>query len=111
MAGFNRIKFHNKIQGCSPDEFISLIKYADYVVTTSFHGTTLSVIFEKEFYSIDTGGANRQMSLLESLGIKERFISDVNSVDLEHLINYENVIDKLSELRKTSIKYLECIEL
>lgn len=33
----------------SVEEFLGYIKYADYVVTNSFHGTAFSVIFHKDF--------------------------------------------------------------
>lgn len=36
--------------GTSVEEFLGLIKYADYVVTNSFHGTALSIIFKRNFY-------------------------------------------------------------
>ena len=34
----------------SIEEFLGYFKYADYVVTNSFHGTAFSVIFHKNFY-------------------------------------------------------------
>ncbi|GKS69079.1 hypothetical protein W03_10830 [Nitrosomonas sp. PY1] len=36
----------------SPSDFVSLIKYAQYVITSSFHGAAFSVIFNTPFYSI-----------------------------------------------------------
>ena len=35
------------IRNAGPDEFINLIKNAEYVVTDSFHGTAFSIIFRK----------------------------------------------------------------
>ena len=34
----------------SVEEFLGYFKYADYVVTNSFHGTAFSIIFHKKFY-------------------------------------------------------------
>lgn len=46
--------FQNGIKNiaASPDEFISLIKYATCVITTSFHGTALSIICNTPFYCL-----------------------------------------------------------
>ena len=38
------------VYSASVEEFLGYIKYADYVVTNSFHGTAFSVIFHKDFY-------------------------------------------------------------
>src|SRR5699024_6214752 len=35
-----------------PFEFVNLIKNADYVVTTSFHATVFSIIYNKKFFVI-----------------------------------------------------------
>lgn len=40
------------VRDAGPREFLYLFKHADCVVTTSFHGTCFSIIFEKEFYAI-----------------------------------------------------------
>lgn len=44
----NDIALHN----VGPREFLWLIHHAQSVVTSSFHGTAFSLIFQKEFYSI-----------------------------------------------------------
>ena len=36
----------------SPDEFLSYIKYADIILTDSFHGTCFSLIYNKNFIDI-----------------------------------------------------------
>ncbi|MFQ6805188.1 MAG: polysaccharide pyruvyl transferase family protein [Lachnospiraceae bacterium] len=43
-----------------PCEFLSLIKYADYVVTNSFHGTVFSIIYEKNFVSVVSGHGDKR---------------------------------------------------
>ena len=40
------------VRAAGPAEFLWLIDHARRVVTTSFHGTTFSLIFEKELYSL-----------------------------------------------------------
>src|SRR5690606_29444570 len=39
------------VKSAGIEEFISLLKYSDKVITDSFHGVAMSIIFEKSFYS------------------------------------------------------------
>lgn len=60
----------------SVEEFLSLIYHADYVVSNSFHGVAFSIIFQKQFFAIGMGNkADRVLSLLNLLGLKERYVN------------------------------------
>lgn len=61
----------------SPAVFLNLIKHAECMVTTSFHGTAISAIFNTPFYTIDINRKNddRCANLLELLGQRNRFIT------------------------------------
>lgn len=51
-----------------PCEFLWLFEHAEFVITTSFHGTVFSLNFEKPFYSVvksDVGTDSRMVSLLQ----------------------------------------------
>lgn len=62
------------IDSASVEEFLGLIEEAAYVVSNSFHGIAFSMIFEKQFFAVGMGEkSNRVVSLLESVGIKERY--------------------------------------
>lgn len=73
FASFKR----NKLQCESPEEFLGWIKQASFVVTTSFHGTVFSIIFNRPFYCIELqkNGNTRCSSLLCNIGLKERMIN------------------------------------
>ena len=73
------------IQSASIMDFISLMQNADYVVTDSFHGTAMSIIFEKEFFSYIAlkSGASRIESLLSNISLEQRIIEDVERFDLK----------------------------
>lgn len=75
------------IRDAGPEDFINLFNNARFVVTDSFHGTTFSVIFNKPFYSVSPGeNVNRISSLLNTLNLQSRIISefnDLNNVELE----------------------------
>lgn len=59
-----------------PKAFLNLIYYSELVLTTSFHGTALSVALGKKFWYLETSMHNknddRAESLLNQLGIKDR---------------------------------------
>ncbi len=94
-----------------PDEFISYIKNAEYVVTSSFHGMAFSIIFEKQFFfDLDNKKQNnndRLISLAESLGLQTRNLSHCQS-DLISIpqIDYQRVRQKLAQLKEQSIAFL-----
>lgn len=92
----------------SPEEFLSLLSNAAYVVTSSFHGLALSLAMEKEvYYSLNTKAANRN-SRLETLatlaGIKDRTIDEGFA---DNPINYELVTARLLAERNSSLQFLK----
>lgn len=97
------------ITGASPLQFLSLFKYADFVITTSFHGTVFSVINNKPFITLAFGDHTdvRSKSLLSKVGIDCRIIDRIEDFSIvEEPINYEYANNKLKELRQESINYL-----
>ena len=95
---------HDIIQTADAIDFLSLIYHADYVVSTSFHGTAFSLIFEKEFCVVGLGKqSGRVVSLLTQLGIDERYTDQPN---LLGRIDYKAVSERLAKLQKASRDYL-----
>ncbi len=87
-------------------EFIFLIKNADFVVTSSFHGTAFSVIFEKQFFATGMrNNSDRVASLLKIIGIEERLISDTTQLN-DKLIDYAKVNPLLVDYIKKSKSFL-----
>lgn len=98
----------NPFQTASPEEYVGLFKHAAFVVTSSFHGTAFSVIFNKPFYSIAHGGDrdSRQITVLENLGLIERFVSK-NDAPSYKTLEYTIPNKKLEEMKKVSLHFLE----
>lgn len=88
-------------------EFVSLIKYADTVFASSFHGTVFSIIYHKQFWSSFSYSPGRVRSLLMDLGIVNHLIP-ARSTKLPYStpIDFEVVEDKLDVLRTSSMNYL-----
>ena len=97
-----------KLLDKSPEEFVSLIANAEYVFTTSFHGTTFSVLFKKKFFTelnCNNYYNHRVENLLNLLGLEERAIDNCGG-DFSKEINWDSVDGKLNAERKKSFDYL-----
>lgn len=71
----------------SPAEFISLIKYAEIVLTDSFHALAFSIIFDKKFYVFNRFENEKMMvrlnTLLKLVDADNRIISINDSIDMD----------------------------
>jgi len=94
----------------SIEAWLSGIQYADMVITDSFHGTVFSIIFHKPFvafFNPERGNA-RFESLLKPLGLENRLVAlDSDSPSPMAEIDWENVDEKLSQMRKFSLDFLK----
>lgn len=99
--GIKVIKSHN-----GPKDFINYIQYADFVITNSFHGTAFSIIFEKEFISINDIGVDgnyrndkRLTNILKEFNLLCRFVkkNDIASYNFDLKIDYGPITNKRLE--------------
>lgn len=91
----------------SPRELLGYLKYADQIVTTSFHGIAFSVKFGKNFWVIDKGDNFRQKNILNKLGLNDRLVRNPDDVNIDEPIDYSKVEERLSDMIFASIQYLE----
>lgn len=105
-----RIDYHypTKAQTASPLDFINYFYYADYVLTTSFHGTAFSLIFERNFYTfkLNDNFDNRSHSLLKEVKLENRYITPNDIINLTP-INYSETNKRLNFLREKSREFLK----
>lgn len=95
------------VHGISPLDFVGYIANADFVVTTSFHGTAFSVIFEKPFYSLQIGSYSERITdLLENIGLKEQYVKNIPE-KIESDIYTDKVKEKIATLRKSGTDFIE----
>jgi hypothetical protein len=98
------------IRSCSPQEFVSLLLEARYVITNSFHGTAFSVIFNKDFFvDLLPNNNSRLEHILNMFGLSDRIIKDEYNENVMMPIDYHVVNQKIEELRAESLKYLKLI--
>lgn len=102
-----RVKADKYIYDNGPLEFLWWLRNAEYVVTTSFHGTAFSVIFHKKFYTLVKQYKSQRMTdLLDMLGLSDRVLRDVNDISIED-VNYENCDQVLESERQRSSAYFD----
>lgn len=89
----------------TPEEWLYIMHYADFVCTNSFHGTCFSIIFNRPFVycAPQVGGRaknnGRVQNLLEQTHLTNRYIIDVDQITQE-------VISDLSDI-ETNFKYVD----
>lgn len=108
----NVLKGINVIPNCGPKDFLNLFYNSAFVITSSFHGTAFALNFGKSFFSIindDLTYDNRQISLIETLGLKDQCLVRKNTA-LESLIipimNESDIASKIEIQREYSKRYL-----
>ena len=91
----------------SPREFVEAVRHAECVVTSSFHGTAVSIITSTPVNTIrmNDGADNRSCELLGSLGLTSRMIDKESSPVFTDVDFYESR-EKISDLRKKSLLLL-----
>ena len=97
----NGYYFHDKHQSdmmmynASPEEFLSLIKYAEIVFTDSFHATVLSHIFQKQYVIFKRDKkddmSSRIYDVTRVFGTEERYCCNEMLETLEYIENMRDI--------------------
>ena len=93
----------------SPEDFLSLFLYADFIVTNSFHGTAFAINFERQFVVIPRNEYNSRInSLLKLCELEEKMVhSEVEAIKAsEKIIDYSEIRKKLKNERIKAHKFL-----
>lgn len=91
-----------------PREFLSLVKYASFIVTNSFHGTVFSTLYQKPFVSAIKNEVDpRRASLMKQFGLSNHLMSPQTlNLDLIYKTDFSEVEKHISPLREHSLHYL-----
>ncbi|MGN0632890.1 MAG: polysaccharide pyruvyl transferase family protein [Oscillospiraceae bacterium] len=106
---FPSIKGVKFLPAVSPEQFIGLIKNAEYVYTNSFHGGVFSILYHKKFVmELDTVQSRniRSEELLKKLNIEGREITQTFTPDPDTPVNWETVDNILDTERRRAQEYL-----
>lgn len=94
----------------NPGDFLSLVGFADYIVTNSFHGTAFSINLNKQFsVYLPTGFGTRITSILELCSLTHRLLTAeeiISKEKMNEVIDYNPVNDILNEERMRTYAFL-----
>lgn len=110
-ASTKKLKDIKKTFDCSVPKFVRLFLDAKYVITNSFHGTSFSIIFRKNFWSCEIENNNHRItSILSQLGLQNRYLSKHNSLDICDLTaDFSDAEIRLNKLIEKSKLFIESI--
>lgn len=105
---FTNRKADKTYRFCNPCDFLSLMYYADFVVTNSFHGTAFSINLDKQFWVyMPSKFSTRVESLLELCKINNRQLMDeINTETINEVIDYTVVNSILNKERQKAFDFL-----
>lgn len=93
-----------------PFEFLTLLYNAEYIITTSFHATSFSIIFNKKIIVFPPKGlSSRITDLAKKLELQDIIYNKFEELEMKkynNKIDYENSNKLLSRLRVKSIEKL-----
>ena len=94
------------------EDFLYIIKNADFVITDSFHGTCFSTIFKKQFISfLNKGRGESRYALFEELKLRDRIINNFdelkNKKDLFDKIDYTETFEIIKKEKERAILWLK----
>lgn len=91
----------------SVEDFISIIKYAKCILTTSYHATVFSLLMRTPCYAIKLGDGFdvRYVDLLTELGLESELVEkDFAPVPLN--IDFNGIKERIQKYRQSSVEYL-----
>lgn len=98
-------------RGNGPQEFLGLVRDADFIVTSSFHGSVFSILYQKDFLCVPNNNNrnSRLETLVRRLGLESRLVHDVNQYRADAArpaIDYTTANERLARGRDESLEFL-----
>jgi exopolysaccharide biosynthesis predicted pyruvyltransferase EpsI len=97
---------HKMFYEAGVEDFLSLTKYAEIVITNSYHGAIFAIQMQRPFYVFCREQANTKIpQMLNWLGLSGRLYS--SSTEMSDEVNYRSANEKLKKLRSSSLRFLK----
>lgn len=101
----NADKGHVMRYDAGVEEFLSLVKHAECVITNSFHGVIFATQFRTPFYCFSREQGDTKISeVLELFGLGDRIMIDGTEI-VPTYIDYDTVHKRIAEARKSAMDY------
>jgi hypothetical protein len=102
----NAEKGHVMRYDAGVEEFLSLVKYAECVITNSFHGIIIAAQLRTPFYCFSREQADTKIGeILDFFGLRDRIMID-GTEKVSPDINYDIVHKRIADARKPAAEYL-----
>lgn len=106
LRATNAEKGHIMAYDAGVEEFLSLVKNAEFVVTNSFHGMIFSVQFQRDFVVFSRHQCDTKINeLLELFGLSDRMM--LTGEEQYKAIDYKDVHQRISKEREKSLLFLK----
>lgn len=98
---------HRMFYEAGVEEFLSLVKYAECVVTNSFHGMIFSVHYKRPFYIFSREQCDSKIEeVLELFGLNNRLMV-TGKEEVSSVIDWKSVHNRIQNARKESFEFLK----
>ncbi|MBQ8549940.1 MAG: polysaccharide pyruvyl transferase family protein [Clostridia bacterium] len=97
-----------RADSASPEQFISLMKNAEFTVATSFHGTAFAINLNCPFVSLILGAGNRITPMLEKAGLSSRGFRAEPPEELDlYSVDFTQAEQYLTQAREENLAFLK----
>ena len=98
------------IRNAGPKEWVEYFYNAEFIVTSSFHGTAFAINFNKQFYTYAKNNrSSRIVDLLNTVDLSERRIFKTDEIDLNKKIIYNDANILINDKRICSFEFIKNI--
>lgn len=107
------IRYNSKVyKSGGPEDFLRLIKNAEFIITSSFHGAVFSILYNKPFMGIvrDNNSADSRISsLLNNFNSEKCQVAYNDKINFsrEELLNLKADMTEYNNIKKHAIDYLK----
>lgn len=106
LRATNAERGHKMAYEAGVEEFLALVKNAEYIVTNSFHGMIFSVQFRRPFVIFSREQCDNKIDeLLQLFGLRDRML--VSGEEKFADIDYDDVHERIDSARRDSIRFLK----
>lgn len=97
---------HKMFYEAGVEEFLSLVKHAEFIVTNSFHGIIFSIQYKKQFASFSRDQCdNKIVELMDLFGLRDKI--KVTGEERNFEVDYDTVYKRIEAARIDSLNFLE----
>lgn len=104
-TGWTRKK--NVVDSSGPADFVNLIRNAETVFTSSYHGLVFALNFNRNVFASFDHNAGRAKSILSDVGLDDHLLPPMAGSIPDIYADWDKVNDKLKKLRSRSIDFLQ----